>query len=153
MANSNHISDCLKNDCQRAVDRRIATHGWQLLDRVEFVRRVVAYVSADRPVDSRHAALYTYSAVLYHACSGTEGADRQARGYTELYNYLYDVAARRYPTYCAEVSQDAIEAIYMAFSRCREPGAFLAFALHHLLEAGTAHTGKAPHSCVAPATA
>ena len=56
--------------CGEAVDLLRARHGWQLLDRPEFVRRPLAHLETD----------------------GAEGPERQNLGYTELFRYLYDSA-------------------------------------------------------------
>ncbi len=86
------------------------------------------------------------------ACSGNEGYERQNRAYDELFRYLHDSARYRYPDMGEEVSQRALTNIFTAFERCRQPGAFLAFALQHLLDAARApRREQQPRSLSAPA--
>lgn len=131
--------------CSDAVDRLIARHGWQLLDREEFVRRADAHLCAGVAADPRRAAIYTYSHALHAACSGDEGAQRQNLGYTELFHYLYDSARHRYPDVCDDATQRALETVFTAFTRCRQPGAFLAFALQYLMDAAKALRRQQEH--------
>jgi hypothetical protein len=125
----------LEQQCSRTVDLLLARHNWQLLEREEFVRRTLAQVGAGMVVDPHCAATHTYGLVLYTACSGLEGVELQKRGYQELFRYLYDCARWRYPEVCDHATQCALEATFTTFARCREPGAFLAFALQHLMDA------------------
>jgi DNA-directed RNA polymerase specialized sigma24 family protein len=125
----------LDSQCEVAVARLLARHGWQLLEREEFVRRTVAHLRAGIAGDPRRAATYTYSLALHAACSGVDGPARRERGYTELHRYLYDSARRRYPDVCDDATQRALEAVFTGFARCRQPGAFLAFALQCLMDA------------------
>jgi len=130
----NDLTD-LEQQCRQAVDRLRTRHTWQLLAREEFVRRTLAHVRAGSAVDPQCAATHTYSCVLYRACSGVQGAARQRRGYQELFRWLYACACWRYPDVCDDAAQDALEATFTTFACCREPGAFLAFALQHLMDA------------------
>ncbi len=125
----------LELNCRETVESVIARHNWTLVDATELTRRVVAYVCSGETSDPRRAAIYAYSLALYQACSGAEGEDRQNRGYTELSDYLHAVALRRYPAGCEDAVQQALETIFTSFDRCRKPGAFLAFALQHVLDA------------------
>jgi len=118
-----------------AVDALIARHNWQLLERLEFIRRVHECLEESGAGDPRRAAIYVYSHALHVACAGEEGADRQHRAYTELFHYLYDNTAHHYSGSREEVAQRALARVFTSFACCREPGTFLAFALQQLLDA------------------
>jgi RNA polymerase sigma factor (sigma-70 family) len=120
--------------CAQAVDGLLIRHRWQLLDRPEFVRRAMDHLRGGVAADPQRAAIHAYSLALYAACSGTEGPERQNSAYAELFRYLYDIAFQRYPDAYEEVAQRAVGRIYTSFARCRQPGAFLAFASQHLLD-------------------
>ncbi|MDP9313262.1 MAG: sigma-70 family RNA polymerase sigma factor [Chloroflexota bacterium] len=135
MESIEHDLGLLERQCREAVDALLARHAWQLLERDEYVRRTLYYFRAGVAADPLRAATYTYSHALYSACSGSEGHDRQNLAYTELSQYLYDCAYHRCPDVCEDATQRALETIYGSFMRCREPGAFLAFAFQHLLDA------------------
>lgn len=79
--------------------------------------------------------MLAYSKELHRACSGTNGAGAQNIGYSELFRYLYGVARWRYRDASDDVAQGAVVRVFDAFTQCREPGAFLAFGLQHLLSA------------------
>ncbi|MDQ4077423.1 MAG: sigma-70 family RNA polymerase sigma factor [Chloroflexota bacterium] len=125
----------LEQSCAEAVDRLLSRHGWQLLGRAEFVRRTVAAVQGRLATDPQRAATHIYSLALYHACSGAEGEAQQERGYTELFQYLYDSAYWQYRDVCDDATQLAIERVYANFERCRVPAAFLAWAFQQLRDA------------------
>jgi RNA polymerase sigma factor (sigma-70 family) len=120
--------------CAEAVDRLLARHSWQLLDRAEFARRALTHLRGGAASDARRAATHAYSLTLHAACSGGDGVERQNRAYTELFRYLYDIALQRYPSAHEEIAQQALAHIYTTFERCRQPGAFLAFAIQQLLD-------------------
>jgi len=121
--------------CAQAADALVARHGWQLLDRAEFARRALEHLRSGVAADARRAATYAYSLALHAACSGSEGRERQNHAYAELFRYLYDSALHRYPGIHEEVAQRALAQVFASFGRCRQPGAFLAFAFQHLLDA------------------
>lgn len=118
------------------VDRMAGEHGWTLLDRAELARRAVELIDGDR---IEPAVIGAYCLALHAACSGGEGASRQNHGYAELGRYLYTLSAMRYPDLQPELREEAVqsalERIFKAFDRCRQPVAFLAFAAQHLLDA------------------
>jgi RNA polymerase sigma factor (sigma-70 family) len=124
----------LERLCAQAVDGLLARHHWQLLDRAEFVRRALEHLRGGAASEAQRAATHTYSLALHLACSGAEGRERQNHAYGELFRYLYDIALQRYPHTYEETAQHAIAQIYTAFERCRQPGAFLAFAIQQLLD-------------------
>jgi RNA polymerase sigma factor (sigma-70 family) len=132
------VQAAMERMCAEAVDGLLARHRWQLLDRAEFARRTLGHMRGDDASDKKRAAqraaTHTYSLALHAACSGGEGIERQNRAYTELFRYLYDIALQRYPGPHEEIAQQALTRIYTTFERCRQPGAFLAFAIQQLLD-------------------
>jgi RNA polymerase sigma factor (sigma-70 family) len=116
-------------------------YGWELVTR-EALLSAVEREYASRPERgagaARAALLWSYSAILYRACSGAEGAQRQEQGYAELYRFLARAAARRYTRVAAEATQHAVERVYLSFERCRQPETFLAFVLQKLRDAARA---------------
>ncbi|MFL5805363.1 MAG: RNA polymerase sigma factor [Roseiflexaceae bacterium] len=119
----------------KAVDALLDRHEWRLLDRAEFARRALDQLRRSVARDAQRAATFVYSQALHAACSGAEGLERQNRAYTELFGYLYESALHRYADMGEEVSQRAIASTFADFKRCRQPGAFLAFAIQHMLDA------------------
>lgn len=125
----------LDQQCVEAAEQLLDRHGWRLVDRLELARRGADHVRASEANTPRRGVLLAYSRALHRACSGTEGAEAQNTGYGELFRYLYDVALWRYPDVGEEAAQGALVHVFTAFERCRQPGAFLAFALQHLMNA------------------
>jgi RNA polymerase sigma factor (sigma-70 family) len=121
--------------CQQIADTCMKRYTWELLDLEEFSRRVCGRLAREPELDARCVAVQVYTEALYYACSGTEGRQRQERGYIELHAYLSICAARSYSDVGADATQLAIEKVYRAFDRCRHPDAFLAFALQKLRDA------------------
>jgi DNA-directed RNA polymerase specialized sigma24 family protein len=136
----------LLRECEEAVDRLLSQRSWQLLGRDEWARRVLELLLAGRAATPQRAAVYVYSLALHAACSGAEGRQRQNLGYDELFRYLYDGARRRYPELAEDVTQQAIERVFMLFARCHTTSAFLAFAFQQLLEAGRSTWRQEAHS-------
>jgi RNA polymerase sigma factor (sigma-70 family) len=121
--------------CQQIADTCMKRYTWELLDLEEFSRRVCGRLAREPELDPRCVAVQVYTEVLYHACSGAEGRQRQERGYIELHAYLSFCAVRAYSDISADATQLAIEKVYRTFDRCRHPDAFLAFALQKLRDA------------------
>src|SRR5262249_52359637 len=119
--------------CASVIDTLLAQHKWQLLAREDFIQQALECVRADVASDPQRAAIHTYTLALYEACSGILGADQQNLAYTELSKYLYDIAHWRYRDICDDATQQALIYIFTHFAHCREPGAFLAFALQYLM--------------------
>jgi RNA polymerase sigma factor (sigma-70 family) len=134
MSLSESAHAAMERMCAEAVDGLLARHRWQLLDRAEFARHALEHLRAGGASDARRAATHVYSLALYVACAGDEGLERQNRAYAELFQYLYDIAFQRYPGDHEEIAQRALVQIYTSFKRCRQPGAFLAFAIQQLLD-------------------
>jgi RNA polymerase sigma factor (sigma-70 family) len=125
----------LEERCSVVVDQLLAKHGWQLLDRREFVRRAVSFMQDGTIIDPRYAAFGAYNQALYDACSGAEGIVQWELAYTELFRLLYDHARRYYPDVCEDATQIAIEHVCERFDRCREPKAFFIFATQQMMNA------------------
>jgi RNA polymerase sigma factor (sigma-70 family) len=142
-------SAALERQIDVTVAKLLERHQWRLLQRDEFARRTAAQVSAGLASDPQRAAVGVYSLALHTACSGSEGQQRRELAYTELHRYLYDAARARYPAIADDVTQSALERICIAFERCRQPIAFLAFAFQNLLDAARAlrrQDSHTPHS-------
>lgn len=129
------MRDSLEQACVRAATTLLARHEWSLLERDELVRQSIVFIREGIADTPERAVIHTYSQALHRACSGEEGIERQNRGYSELYYYLYAIALRRYSDVYEDATQAAIEQIYTVFALCRQPGTFLAFALHRLMNA------------------
>ncbi len=125
-------AEILAQRCRDSVAQLSAKYDWRLLDDEEFVRQTIEHVQRGVASDPYRAATHVYCLALYRACSGYEGEARQELGYTELFRFLYNIAYHRYYDHRDDVTQQAIERIFTSFERCRQPGAFLAFALQHL---------------------
>lgn len=138
VAHMQPIDDEVRWECMEIIDRCLARYGWELVARDELVRRTLVQVAQISGPPSRQAVFEVYTLALYEACSGIEGRARQERGYIELYAFLLMHARRRYPEAYLDATQRALETIYRTFERCRQPGAFLAFAIQKLRDAARA---------------
>jgi DNA-directed RNA polymerase specialized sigma24 family protein len=118
-----------------AVDRLAMRHEWRLLGHAEWARRASTLVANGSADDPQKAAMAVYCAELHAACSETADADRRNSAFVELHRYLYSVARWRYSDVREQAAQDALVQIYQHIQRCRQPIAFLAFALQHLADA------------------
>jgi len=76
-----------------------------------------------------------YTTALYEACRQTQDPERRERGYEELYRLLYRVAYNRWPELAEDATQRALVLVYEQIDRCRNPVAFVAFALGKLRHA------------------
>ena len=130
---SAHVA--MERMCADAADGLLARRRWQLLDRSDLARRALGHLQSGAARDPQRAATHAYSMALHAACSGAEGLERQNHAYAELFRYLYDGALHRYPGIHEEVAQRALAQVFVSFARCRQPGAFLAFAFQHMLDA------------------
>lgn len=135
MAEQEDERSALWRDCQQVVAWLAAQRRWQLLGQQDWASRACAGLQAGVASSIPRAAVHAYVEALYQACSGAEGAYRQNAGYRELFEYLFDIARRRYAEIAEEVAQIAVEQTFARFERCRVPGAFLAFAAQQLLAA------------------
>lgn len=125
--------DTLIRACVELCLRR---YGWGLLDEETLVALVEARCRRDQTASCatavRAATFAVYSAALYRACAGGDGAARREAGYADLAQLLSRLAARRYSEVQADATQRALEQICRRIERCRKHEAFLAFALQAL---------------------
>ena len=122
-------------ECEAIVRSLLARHGWQLIEHEAFVARLSEVYARGVASSPQRAAIHLYTLTLYAACSGKEGAQRQEIAYQELFDYLRRSALHRYGDLADDASQLAIERIFTHFGRCRQPGAFLAWAFQQLRDA------------------
>jgi DNA-directed RNA polymerase specialized sigma24 family protein len=142
----------LPDTCQAIVDQLIARHGWALLDAAEYGRRLQIRVQAVWPAAAPNAApelpdaetltklaVNLYCEVWYEACAGA--GERRLQAYSELARYLYDRALYKVNDGDAaqEITHEAILLVADQLPNCRNPGAFMAFALLKLWNASTAY--------------
>lgn len=128
--------DDLDQRCRAAVDRILARHGWQLLDRDEFIVRVVACVESGEVGDPARAAIYVYCCRLHAVCCGSATHEQQEIGFIELQHYLYQLSFRELADLPADLRWEAVNEtllrIWQKRSSYYKPGAFLAVAAFEL---------------------
>jgi DNA-directed RNA polymerase specialized sigma24 family protein len=127
--------DAILRACQEAVDLLSPERGWYLIEPTEWADRTYAHVLESTVADPLRAAVHVYSRALYAACSGRQGQQRREQGYEELFRFVHAHARKRYPLVYDDAAQQALVFVVERFAQCREPGAFLAFALLQLLAA------------------
>lgn len=143
----------LLHDTSKAVAVQLmARHNWALLDAAEFADRLharaqAAIPPADSPdlADPANSEALTklatslYCEVWYEACSGA--GERRKKAFSELARYLYDRALYkvRDAEVAREITHDAIVLVAEQLPNCRNPSAFMAFALLKLWNASTAY--------------
>lgn len=132
MTERKSANDDLEQRCWAAVERVLARHGWRLLEREEYVQRVVACVRSGEVADPRQAAMHVYCRCLYTACFGSEGRERQEIGFVELQRYLYELSFRGAADLPADLRWEAVNEtllrIWQKLPSYYKPGAFLAIA-------------------------
>ena len=120
--------DDLERRCREITGRLFTRYNWSLLNREEFVHRLMAAAKDHPTADLAYIAFGIYNQVLYNACSGTEGPFYWERGYQELHEMLCDRARYRYPDIWEDAVQGAIELTCARLDRCTVPQAFFQFA-------------------------
>lgn len=125
----------LDQRCAAVVARLLSRHGWQLIEQGAFVRRTCAALEEAPGLDPQFAAYGVYNQALHRACSGAEGPDRRDLAYRELYRTLYERAWHSYRDLCEDATQLALVEVIARFEACRNPRAFIPFALLHLMGA------------------
>lgn len=138
----------LDTECALIVRRLKIEHDWRLLAEGVWAQAVFDQSSPHIPPDQRRCrAISIYcQAALYPACQGTQGAERQKRGFEELSRYLYRLAEHRWPDVAEDATQEALLVVYRQIGQCRYPAAFLAFAIQRLRDAARKHTRTQPAS-------
>lgn len=124
--------------CRRIVQALIEENGWSLLSEQELAQRVLrAHPRLPPPAEpeTRRLAKRQYTIALYEACRQEQNAACRECAYRELHRFLYRVAARRWPELAEGSAQRALVLVYEQIDRCRDPGAFIAFALYKLRHA------------------
>jgi RNA polymerase sigma-70 factor (ECF subfamily) len=134
-----HVSQGpLDEACRRIAQALLEENGWSLLSEQELAQRLLR---ADPRAPSRAApelrrlAQHEYTLALYAACRQTQDAVRRETAYRELHALLYRAALHRWPELAEDAAQRALVLVYEQIDRCREPGAFVAFALYKLRHA------------------
>ncbi|MFN8494211.1 MAG: hypothetical protein U0350_41820 [Caldilineaceae bacterium] len=119
----------------RAAMTLLARHGWRLLNQTELAVQAATLIG-DMPTPTllaaERACQQVYAACLYTA---VQEPARQEVAYGELHAYLYRIALRQRPAWAEDAAQEAILLVYQKRQACRNPGAFLKFAIYQLLTA------------------
>ncbi len=121
--------------CQRTATTILARHGWNLLDEstlAAHATHLLAAVTNPTRTQAERACQQVYARTLYAAA---QDPARQAATYRELHAYLYRIAQRQRPDLAADAAQEAIVLVYQNIQTCRDPAAFLKFAIYQLLTA------------------
>ncbi len=127
-------------EAEQTITALVARYGWGLLPPDELAARAATAVAAG--VAPRQAAFVVYTPLVYHACSGSEGPDRQERAFAELWRYLAQAALRVAPDLPPddreELVSETLATIYARIcdpqrpDRLRVPQALFAAALQQL---------------------
>ncbi len=145
--------------CRPIVARLRAAYGWSLLEEDALTALVLAAAPPDAaPPALERLARDQYSRALWEACRPGAEAARREQAYAELQRYLFRAACNRRPAAAEECVQRALELVVAQVERCREPGAFLTFALNKLRhalgeEAARAERGAPAEPADEPASA
>jgi RNA polymerase sigma factor (sigma-70 family) len=121
--------------CQQAAQAVLARHGWTLLDEVTLAGKaadLLADLAAPTRLQAERACQQVYAQTLYAAAHDPA---RQELAYRELHAYLYRIAQRQRPHLAEDAAQEAIQLLYQNILTCRDPAAFLKFAIYQLLTA------------------
>lgn len=121
-----------RSDCQRIVRALIKKFEWALLSEDDLVELVLDSREMISPNNLERQIKHEYTIALYEACWQTEDLSRRERGYQELFRILFRVAYNRWPELAEDATQRALLLVYQQIERCRDPAAFLGFALYKL---------------------
>ncbi|MEM7131086.1 MAG: sigma-70 family RNA polymerase sigma factor [Chloroflexota bacterium] len=125
--------------CRRVVQEMSVSKGWCLLSEEQFAQALLAdpHLSPHSTPDQLNTlAINVYCRqALYPCCCGKHGPDKQNQAFHELSDYLYSQAKRTLPSSAEDATNDALLRIFTTMEKCRDPGAFLAFANFKLLDA------------------
>jgi len=132
MSDQEPPGDDLDKRCRATVDHILARYGWRLLEREEFVRRVIACVESGQVGDPWRAAMHVYCCCLHAACCGPATREQQEIGFVELQRYLYQLSFREIADLATDLRWEAVNEtllrIWQKRSSYYKPGAFLAAA-------------------------
>lgn len=129
--------------CALTVTKLILKNNWHLWEKNDYIHTVCKRAEAEGVYTKSgisKIAKNEYSQVLYDACtpsSDLKGHQRIDQAYQELGHYLYRIACYQRPDSpedVKEATQRALVAVYRSLlaSKCRNPGAFLAFSIGKL---------------------
>ena len=122
--------------CRNIVQGLAERYEWALLQQNDLVDLVLGSIPSNAlPTQIEKLAKHHYTIALYQACRQSKNPERRERAYYELHRYLYRAAFNRRPELAEDAAQQALILVFEQIDRCREPGAFLAFALYKLLHA------------------
>jgi len=122
--------------CRCIVRSLIERYEWALLQEDGLVDLVLDSVQSNAPpAKVKKLTKHHYTIALYQACRQSDNPDRRERAFYELHRYLYRAAFNRWPELAEDAAQQALLLVHEQINRCREPGAFLAFALGKLRHA------------------
>jgi RNA polymerase sigma factor (sigma-70 family) len=124
----------------RAIVRElIEDNDWRLLSEDAFVQAVLERIppeGSNEPDQLRKWCINTYCRQALHpACLGALGEQKRKRGFEELGTYLHRLAHWKWPHIAEDAVQEALVRVYDRVDQCRNPGAFLAFAIQQLRDA------------------
>jgi DNA-directed RNA polymerase specialized sigma24 family protein len=122
---------------RRVVRQVLARHQWTLVPYEVLVQEVLACIEAGAIAEPWPATINIYCHYLYSACTGTEGLERQERGFIELSRYLYELSFREVQDMPVDLREEAVNEtlfrIWQKLAHYRKPGAFLSNASFELL--------------------
>jgi RNA polymerase sigma factor (sigma-70 family) len=122
--------------CSAIVRQLMEDHDWRLLSEDAFVQVVLECIPPEGSNELRKWCINTYcQQALHPACLGALGEKKRKRGFEELATYLYRLAHWKWPHIAEDAVQEALVRVYDRVDQCRNPGAFLAFAIQQLRDA------------------
>jgi DNA-directed RNA polymerase specialized sigma24 family protein len=123
--------------CRQIVRQVLARYAWTLVSYEALVQEVLICLEADEAAEPWPATINVYCRHLYIACTGSEGPDRQERGFIELHRYLYDRSFREVQDIPVDLREEAVNEtlfrIWQKLDHYRKPSAFLSNATFELL--------------------
>jgi DNA-directed RNA polymerase specialized sigma24 family protein len=123
--------------CRSVVRQVLDRHQWTLAPYEVLVQEVLSCIEAGVVAKPWPATINIYCQYLYRACTGAEGADRQERGFLELYRYLYELSFREVQDMPTDLREEAVNEtlfrIWQKLDHYRKPSAFLSNAAYELL--------------------
>ena len=125
--------------CSAIVRELIEDYDWRLLAEDAFVQAVLECIppeGSNDPEQLRKWCINTYCRQALHpACLGTLGDQKRKRAFEELATYLHRLAHWKWPHIAEDAVHEALVTVYDRVEQCRNPGAFLAFAIQQLRDA------------------
>lgn len=125
--------------CRNVVRELMEDNDWHLLSEDAFVTAVLERIPPEQTIEHeqlREWCINTYCREALHpACLGAQGRHKRKRGFEELAVYLYGLAHKAWPEVAEDAVQETLIMVYDKVEHCRNPGAFLAFAIQQLRDA------------------